>query len=195
MLPFIKPYRLGTPKALMRLLTGGKERASTQLTSCGGGRGREVVSGRSQVCDSGVAAIAPRLLPSPLRGFSCNLGLRAKEIAGLTWDRIDWQTKTLLLKTTKGNKPRHVPMAADLVKTLKAYREVSRSKKTHVFLNTQSKPGQASRPTLSLRGSVISISESSGGLATAHTRDAAHLSPRLLARSVRQADRCGMCSR
>ena len=47
--------------------------------------------------------------------LSIKAGLRAKEIAGLTWDRIDWQTKTLLLKTTKGNKPRHVPMAADLV--------------------------------------------------------------------------------
>ena len=65
--------------------------------------------------------------------LSIKAGLRAKEIAGLTWDRIDWQTKTLLLKTTKGNKPRHVPMAADLVKTLKAYREVSTSKKAHVF--------------------------------------------------------------
>jgi integrase/recombinase XerC len=75
--------------------------------------------------------------------LSIKAGLRAKEIAGLTWDRIDWQTKTLLLKTTKGNKPRHVPMAADLVAALKAYKQSITSKKAHVFLNTQSKPGQA----------------------------------------------------
>jgi integrase/recombinase XerD len=78
--------------------------------------------------------------------LSVKAGLRAKEIAGLEWSRIDWQTGTLLLKTTKGNKPRHVPMADDLADALRSYRDSLSSRKTHVFTNTQSRPGRPLTP-------------------------------------------------
>ena len=74
--------------------------------------------------------------------LSVQAGLRAKEIAGLTWDRIDWGAKTMLLTTTKGDKPRAVPMHPDLAAALKAYQEARGDKAAgHVLVNTHSRPG------------------------------------------------------
>lgn len=52
--------------------------------------------------------------------LSIRAGLRAKEIAALSWDRIDWAEAELLLIETKGDKPRHVPLSDDLREALAA---------------------------------------------------------------------------
>lgn len=50
--------------------------------------------------------------------LSIKAGLRAAEIADLTWDRIDFEGNTLLLTETKGGKPRSLPMNGQLRDTL-----------------------------------------------------------------------------
>lgn len=79
--------------------------------------------------------------------LSVKAGLRAKEIAGLTWDRIDWEARLLLLTTTKGDKPRNVPMHPDLVATLRAYQAARGDKAAgNVLVNTNAAPGAALSP-------------------------------------------------
>lgn len=74
--------------------------------------------------------------------LSIKAGLRSCEIAGLDWRNVDCTTKTLLLKTTKGDKPRQVPMAADLFETLTAYwTECGSPVSGPVFTNAK-EPGQ-----------------------------------------------------
>ena len=74
--------------------------------------------------------------------LSIKAGLRAVEIAGLKWTQVDFGDSLLLLKTTKGDKPRNVPMAKDLIEALQAYRASLTSKREHVFVNRHSRPGQ-----------------------------------------------------
>lgn len=77
--------------------------------------------------------------------LSVKAGLRAKEIAGLTWDRIDWDARLLMLTTTKGDKPRHVPMHPDLVAALGAYLgEIGEKAEIwrYVLTNTNAAPGK-----------------------------------------------------
>lgn len=81
--------------------------------------------------------------------LSLKAGMRAVEIAGLNWGHIDFEGRTLLLSTTKGDKPRHVPMARDLFEALQAYRATRNGKDAkgdRVFVNTQSRPGAALTP-------------------------------------------------
>ncbi len=52
--------------------------------------------------------------------LSIKAGLRAKEIALLSWDRIDWESRVLLLRQTKGDKPRRLPISNDLFEALEA---------------------------------------------------------------------------
>jgi integrase len=75
--------------------------------------------------------------------LSCKAGLRAVEIAGLSWGRID--EGMLLLTTTKGSKPRRVPMAKDLIEALNAYRATRQGRDgptRHIFTNEHSHPGK-----------------------------------------------------
>jgi site-specific recombinase XerD len=54
--------------------------------------------------------------------FSLNTGMRAGEQWGLTWDRINLQTKLATLPTTKNGTMRHVPLnqyALDALRTMK----------------------------------------------------------------------------
>lgn len=81
--------------------------------------------------------------------LSVKAGLRAKEIAGLTWDRIDWDAKLLMLTTTKGDKPRHVPMHPDLVTALSVHLGALGEKADiwrYVLTNTNAAPGQPLSP-------------------------------------------------
>jgi integrase/recombinase XerD len=76
--------------------------------------------------------------------LSVKAGLRAKEIAGLTWDRVDWEASTLLLTATKGNKPRSVPMHPDLREALATWLAELGEKAgiyKHVLTNSHAKPG------------------------------------------------------
>ena len=81
--------------------------------------------------------------------LSLRAGLRAKEIAGLTWADVDLRGKMLLLKATKGDRARTVPMAKELVKAMTAYHATQKGKdgKTrHVFANTHNHPGKPLTP-------------------------------------------------
>jgi integrase/recombinase XerD len=81
--------------------------------------------------------------------LSLKAGLRAVEIAGLEWGRIDAEARMLLLTTTKGDKPRHVPMAKDLFDAITAYRATRTGKdgKTdRVFVNGHHARGEALTP-------------------------------------------------
>jgi integrase/recombinase XerD len=73
--------------------------------------------------------------------LSVKAGLRAKEIAGLTWEQVDLDDRLLLLKTTKGDKPRNVPIAVDLLEALKAYREGLTAEGDTVLTNEHNRPG------------------------------------------------------
>jgi len=55
--------------------------------------------------------------------LSIKAGLRAAEISALTWDRIDLDGNVLLLKKTKGDKPRRVPINAQLREALLQLKE------------------------------------------------------------------------
>jgi integrase len=54
-------------------------------------------------------------------------GLRRKEVAFLRWEDIDLAGRWLNLKRTKGDKPRRVPISAELGLMLEGYRRFSRS--------------------------------------------------------------------
>ena len=71
--------------------------------------------------------------------LSVKAGLRAKEIAGLTWDAVNLEDGLLRLSVTKGNKFREVPIASDLKAALQALQETARG--PHVFENTHNRPG------------------------------------------------------
>lgn len=60
--------------------------------------------------------------------LACYAGLRKGEIAGLLWDRIDWQRRFMLIdrsytKPTKGKKLRPVPLPDELAEELKLWRK------------------------------------------------------------------------
>ena len=74
--------------------------------------------------------------------LSVKAGLRAKEIAGLTWEQVDLDDRLLLLRDTKGGKPRNVPIAADLLEALRAYREGLAVDEETVLTNEHNRPGQ-----------------------------------------------------
>jgi integrase/recombinase XerD len=79
--------------------------------------------------------------------LSVKAGLRAKEIAGLAWDRVDLDGGKLMLTETKGGKPRTVPIHPDLRDALIAYRAERGDKaKGPVLVNTNAKPGQPLTP-------------------------------------------------
>lgn len=69
--------------------------------------------------------------------LSLKAGLRAGEIAGLDWSHVDFEGGVLRLVNTKGDRPRVVPMASDLVKGLQAYAAERGSKAVGpVFVST-----------------------------------------------------------
>jgi len=70
--------------------------------------------------------------------LSVRAGLRAKEIAGLSWKSVDFEGEALRLTTTKGGKPREVPIHPDLLKALEA---VDRRGKL-VFTNSHTRGGK-----------------------------------------------------
>ena len=53
--------------------------------------------------------------------LSIKAGLRACEIAGLTWEDIDWEDRTMQLKVTKGGVHRQVPINRDLMESLREH--------------------------------------------------------------------------
>jgi integrase/recombinase XerD len=71
--------------------------------------------------------------------LSIKAGLRAAEIADLTWDRVDFEGNTLLLTETKGDKPRSLPINAQLRDSLLALRPVN-NKPSRVIIGPFGRP-------------------------------------------------------
>ena len=71
--------------------------------------------------------------------LSVKAGLRAKEIAGLTWEAVDLDQGYLRLSETKGRKPRTVPLAAVLRDALTACKAETKGPGP-VFLNARHEP-------------------------------------------------------
>ena len=71
-------------------------------------------------------------------------GLRAIEIAGLKWGAVREEDTLLELVTTKGSKPRTVPINKELRAALQAYRAESRrtGDDDYVFRARHAKPGE-----------------------------------------------------
>lgn len=75
--------------------------------------------------------------------LSVKAGLRAKEIAGLTWDALDLDQKVLRLSVTKGGKFREVPMSAQVAEVLFEMKLQNGTDDHFIFGNTHSAPGRA----------------------------------------------------
>lgn len=72
--------------------------------------------------------------------LSLKAGLRAGEIAGLRWNDIDLDGRTLLLRQTKGEKPRQVPIASALMPVLTTLKAEARH--DHVFASKHRNRGE-----------------------------------------------------
>ena len=75
--------------------------------------------------------------------LSLKAGLRATEIAGLTWGCLREDDSVIELVSTKGGKPRVVPVNKHLRKALRDYRAVCKrtGDDDHVFLARHARPG------------------------------------------------------
>ncbi|MCI5094810.1 MAG: site-specific integrase [Rhodobacteraceae bacterium] len=56
--------------------------------------------------------------------FSCETAMRAGEVIGLTWDRIDLERRVAHLAHTKNGRPRDVPLSLEAVRLLEALPEL-----------------------------------------------------------------------
>ncbi len=56
----------------------------------------------------------------------CRLGLRAKEVASLKLEDVDWQAQTLHLQHTKTRRSRRVPLPADVAAAIRDYLRTGR---------------------------------------------------------------------
>lgn len=65
-------------------------------------------------------------------------GMRAGELKGLTWDRVDLRNNTIYLERTKGGKRREIRMPDELTKVLRKIESKKHSQ--FVFLNRHGKP-------------------------------------------------------
>jgi integrase/recombinase XerD len=72
--------------------------------------------------------------------LSVKAGLRAAEIADLTFDRIDFEGNVLLLTATKGGKPRSVPMNGALRESLWALTLYPKSASDRVIIGPFGRP-------------------------------------------------------
>ncbi len=55
--------------------------------------------------------------------IALSTGCRAREIAGLEWDRVDLRRRTAWIDQTKNGTPRGVPLNRDAVAVLEAERD------------------------------------------------------------------------
>lgn len=52
--------------------------------------------------------------------LSLKSGARPSEVLNLTWDDIDWLSKSVFIRTLKGGPPRSVPLGSELINRLHA---------------------------------------------------------------------------
>ena len=86
--------------------------------------------------------------------LSIKAGLRAAEIADLTWDRIDFEGNILLLTETKGGKPRSLPINAQLREALLAL-YAHRGKSERVIIGPFGRPLSANSVAQWFRGFYV----------------------------------------
>ncbi|MGB9132656.1 MAG: site-specific integrase [Methanosarcina sp.] len=81
----------------------------------------------------------PHLLPVVVLALST--GMRAQEILGLTWDRVDIKQGRVLLEHTKNGERRLVPLVGQARAILEAHREATQSEEEDFLF-----PGRKSKP-------------------------------------------------
>jgi integrase len=74
--------------------------------------------------------------------LSIKAGLRATEIAGLTWADVDIEGRALVLRHTKGGKQRTLSIHKELLVELKALAAARHPSRPNVFTNQHNRPGQ-----------------------------------------------------
>src|ERR1041385_5357905 len=84
------------------------------------------------------ALSGPRAHLKPLIIVALGTGMRQGEQLRLTWDRVDFSRRVLVLTKTKSGKDREVPMNPEVVKTLFALRSRSKGHR-YVFVNEKTK--------------------------------------------------------
>jgi integrase len=84
------------------------------------------------------ALSGPRAHLKPLVIVALGTGMRQGEQLRLTWDRVDFSRRVLVLTKTKSGKDREVPMNPEVVKTLFALRSRSKGQE-YVFVNEKTK--------------------------------------------------------
>ncbi|MGH9971968.1 MAG: tyrosine-type recombinase/integrase [Pyrinomonadaceae bacterium] len=80
------------------------------------------------------ALSGPRAHLKPLVTVAIGTGMRQGEQLRLTWDRVDFSRRVLILTKTKSGKDREIPMNPEVVKTLFALRSRSKGQE-YVFTN------------------------------------------------------------
>jgi integrase len=78
-----------------------------------------------------LSCASPRL--RPILNVALNTGMRKGEILHLRWSDVDFDNQFLLLRETKSNRPRKVPMSGLVAETLRPLKK----EKEYVFANPQ----------------------------------------------------------
>jgi integrase len=84
------------------------------------------------------ALSGPRAHLKPLVIVALGTGMRQSEQLRLTWDRVDFSRRVLVLTKTKSGKDREVPMNPAVLKTLFALRSCANGQQ-YVFVNEKTK--------------------------------------------------------
>jgi integrase len=84
------------------------------------------------------ALSGPRAHMKPLVVVALGTGMRQGEQLRLTWDRVDFSRRLLILTKTKSGKDREIPMNPEVVKTLFALQFRSKGQE-YVFVNEKTK--------------------------------------------------------
>lgn len=94
--------------------------------------------------------------------LASRLGLRASDIAALTWNNIDWDKGLIILYQYKTRNPIELPLIKDVGEALVTYARDSRPKSPHkeVFLSAKAPYRPMTR--ISLNGVITRIMKSSG---------------------------------
>jgi integrase/recombinase XerD len=86
----------------------------------------------------------------------CRLGLRAKEVASLQLEDVDWQAQTLHLRETKARRSRLLPLPTDVAAAIQDYLRTGRpaAECSRIFVQHRPPYGAADRRSGFLRAAV-----------------------------------------
>jgi integrase/recombinase XerD len=94
----------------------------------------------------------------------CRLGLRAKEVASLRLEDLDWQGRIIHLRQTKTRRSRIVPLPADVAAAIRDYVRAGRpaTESREVFVQHRAPYGGADRRSGFLRAAIRSAAIKAG---------------------------------